>query len=58
MIWHIQPIDDLEEHEESSMCKCKPKVKEYNGDLFVIHKSYDGREIAEQLIEEMKKPDE
>lgn len=55
MIWHITPINDFLPHEESSTCKCNPVAKIENGDIFIIHNSYDGRELAEQLIEDFKK---
>lgn len=51
MIWHLLPIDDLEEHQENSTCKCLPKSEVLeNGDLMIIHNSFDKREIVENLI--------
>ena len=41
---HITPINDLEKHEESTTCKCEPSVIEENGELIVVHNSFDGRE--------------
>lgn len=50
MVWHILPIDDLKEHEEESTCECCPSVEIVDGgDMLIIHNSYDGREILEQL---------
>lgn len=46
-IWHTLPVDDIEEHEESSTCKCEPEVEKVEGDLLIIHNSFDGREAVE-----------
>lgn len=54
MIYHITPINDLEEHQESSTCKCNPKVEvQPGGDLIVIHNSFDRRELVEKAIDVM-----
>lgn len=50
-VWNIIPINDLEEHEESSMCKCKPEVREVDGGVLIIHNSFDGREGLEMANE-------
>jgi len=45
MIWHILPINDLKEHIELTTCECEPKVEfQPNGDMLIIHNSFDGRE--------------
>lgn len=44
---HVMPIDDIEEHEESTTCKCEPKVLHENGEMIVVHNSFDGREGVE-----------
>lgn len=50
MIWNILPENDLKEHIEESTCECGPSVEILeNGDMMIIHNSYDGREILEQL---------
>lgn len=50
-IWHLLPIDDLEEHEEESTCKCLPKSEILeNGDIMLIHNSFDKREVIEELL--------
>ena len=50
MIWNILPMNDLKEHIEESTCECGPSVEILeNGDMMIIHNSYDGREILEQL---------
>ena len=48
---HVTPINDLEEHEESSTCKCQPSVIEENGELIIVHNSFDGREGVEWVNE-------
>jgi tRNA1(Val) A37 N6-methylase TrmN6 len=47
---NIVPINDLEEHEESSTCKCNPKLIEENGELILVHNSFDKREFIERLF--------
>lgn len=51
MTYHILPINDIEDHEESSTCKCKPKVVFENNEMIIVHNSFDGREKKEKLIE-------
>jgi hypothetical protein len=49
---HTIPCDDLEEHEESTTCKCEPRVTCYpDGGIHVLHNSFDGREGLEQAME-------
>jgi hypothetical protein len=53
MITHILPINDLEEHEELSTCKCNPEMEVLeNGDMMIVHNSFDKREIIERLFED------
>jgi hypothetical protein len=53
MITHILPINDLEEHEELSTCKCSPEMKVLeNGYMMIVHNSFDKREIIERLFED------
>lgn len=47
MVYHILPINDLKEHEESSTCYCYPEVKFVDGEMFIVHNSFDGRELKE-----------
>lgn len=55
MIWHILPINDLKEHQEESTCECEPKSEILDsGDILIIHNSYDGREIIEQVNDLIK----
>lgn len=50
MAYHILPIDDLEEHEESTTCKCKPDVQYEDGNMIIVHNSFDGREFIEEIV--------
>ena len=54
---HILPINDLKEHEENTTCECNPKVEVLeNGEILVIHNSYDRREVTEEArLECLKK---
>jgi len=50
MIYHILPINDIKEHEESTTCACSPKIEIIEtGDIIVVHNAYDGREYIEEL---------
>lgn len=51
MTWHITPTDDLEPHEESTTCKCEPKVLHENGNMIVVHMAFDGRHVIEMVNE-------
>jgi hypothetical protein len=46
---NIIPLNDLEIHEELSTCKCEPSVIFENGEMIIIHKSFDGRELLENI---------
>ena len=54
MIIHILPVDDLEPHTEETTCKCEPKIKIVEGGMLVVHNSYDGREIIEEVTKILK----
>lgn len=41
--WHVVPINDLREHQESIECWCRPII---DGDV-VVHNSMDRREEYE-----------
>jgi len=43
--WHVIPISDLREHEDTPSCWCKPTLDE-EPDVFV-HNAMDGREQYE-----------
>lgn len=55
MLYHILPINDLKEHEESSTCSCNPKVLTENGEMLFIHNAWDLREIIEETNEILNK---
>lgn len=48
---NVIPINDLKEHSEDTTCKCKPKLILENGEMILIHNSYDGRELVGNLID-------
>ena len=45
---HIIPINDLKQHKELTTCECCPSVQFENGEMIIVHNSYDGRELNEQ----------
>jgi hypothetical protein len=54
MTWHVLPLNDFKEHEESMTCWCEPLVQtgDDNGayaEPLVIHNSADGREWHERF---------
>lgn len=51
MNWHVLPVDDIKPHEESTTCKCEPKVIHVNGNMVIVHNSFDGREGLEWFNE-------
>lgn len=56
MIQHIYPVNDLKEHVIESSCECNPSIQILeNGDILIIHNSYDGREGLELANEILKK---
>lgn len=50
----VIPVGDIEPHEESTTCKCEPKVIYENGEMIVVHNSFDGREGLEWFNEIIK----
>jgi len=49
---HVYPVNDAIPHnlENGGQCDCRPKLDVLeNGDILIIHNSWDGREIFEQL---------
>lgn len=55
MAIHIIPLNDTDEHEEESTCKCEPTLIEEEGDMIFIHNSFDGREGVEFANEILNK---
>jgi len=52
--WHVEPVNDLIPHNTNdTFCKCKPKIKmQENGNLIIMHHSYDGREELQKKRKE------
>lgn len=44
--WHVVPIDDLREHEDSAQCWCRPSEDDEEPGVWV-HRAMDGREAFE-----------
>lgn len=53
-MYNIIPTNDTNPHVGDSSCPCKPKVEFENGEMIVIHNSYDRREDKEKIIKEIK----
>jgi len=51
MAIHVLPINDLKEHAELTTCECCPSVKFEDGEILIIHNSFDGRELIEKINE-------
>lgn len=41
---NVMPIKDLKEHQEDSTCHCCPSLIMENGEMILVHNSFDGRE--------------
>lgn len=55
---HVYPLNDLDNHivegdGDGASCPCNPKIEIHGADLLYIHNSFDGREIVEELREEL-----
>lgn len=56
MAYHIYPVNDTKEHLlESTLCDCSPCVFFENGEMLIVHHSYDGREGLEMANEIINK---
>lgn len=55
MNYHVLPKNDLETHEQSTTCKCEPTVLHENGNMIIVHNSFDGREGIEWTNEILNK---
>ena len=48
-VWHVTPINDLKDHQDSMECWCNPKIQIMeNGGVVVTHNALDMREYAEK----------
>lgn len=45
--YHVLPNNDLKEHRESYACHCLPEIKCEDGNMIIVHNSFDGREGVE-----------
>ena len=45
---HVTPINDEQEHEESSACWCEPTVDWSHAEAICTHNAADCRELIEQ----------
>jgi len=53
---HILPTN--EDHEDTTSCSCEPEVEYINGNMLVIHNSFDNREVVEKAKEVLSLPQE
>lgn len=49
-MFNVFPINDSKEHTLNSTCICKPRIVYENGEMIIIHNSFDGRENIENLL--------
>ena len=49
-IYHVYPLDDLKEHEETRDCWCCPGVEEYDDRILIVHNSLDRWEEYEDAV--------
>lgn len=48
-VYHVIPVADLKDHEDSQNCWCKPEIEKVRGGgVMVSHHSLDGREFYEK----------
>jgi hypothetical protein len=48
---NIIPENDLKEHTEDTTCECNPRIIEEDGEMIVIHNSFDNREPIEWTLD-------
>lgn len=51
---NIYPLDDLKEHIFDSTCECNPRIELEEGEMILVHNSFDGREGVELANEILK----
>lgn len=44
---HITPVNDTQEHEKTTTCKCHPRIIECASEIIVVHDAFDGRLVVE-----------
>ena len=48
---HVYPFNDKWKHTiQGTSCYCNPRIQEINGNLLIVHNSYDHREFFEKDI--------
>lgn len=54
-MWHVLPVNDEREHEETTTCPCHPAVLwndpetgEAYAEALVVHNAFDCREVVEE----------
>lgn len=52
MTYHVIPINDIVDHDETTTCSCMPEIEYTEGGMIIIHNAYDGREYRERLLED------
>lgn len=50
---NIIPFGDIVKHIENGSCHCKPQIINEYGEDIVVHNAYDGREMVEDIVEEV-----
>lgn len=48
-MYHVVPLNDIIEHEDSSTCQCCPTIVIKDGEMICIHNAMDNREDLEGL---------
>ncbi len=48
---HVLPLNDVKDHELCTTCECLPAIHEEEGEMVVVHNSFDGREYIELLTD-------
>ena len=56
MTYHVTPNKDIHPHEQTTTCRCEPRVEMVNGNMVVIHNAFDGR-VGVEWAEEILNPD-
>ena len=46
--WHVIPLNDLKDHDETETCWCRPDVQYVGVGTVVLHHAMDERESYEQ----------
>jgi len=45
----VLPVEDIMPHDDfDTMCPCEPKLEIINGEMLLVHNSFDGRELSEK----------